>query len=150
MDYNVKEDKIAEQVEKQSDSYISENDRIEQELRIKILTHALETANKIINFNERHEKQKYFWRKFFIGFLCILLVCSLIFTGVFLYKEKLSDFQLSILAGSILAEIFAMIFFMIKYAHNDLYLDTFKTVTQNLLDYLIQDKDKKDKHDKSS
>jgi len=29
---------------------------------------------------------------------------------------------------------------MIKYVHNDLYLETFKTVTQKLLDYLIQDK----------
>jgi len=144
LDYNIKKDKITEQVEEQSDSFVSENEKNEQKIRIEILTHALNTANRIINFNEEHEKKKSFWRGFFIIFLCIILVSSLALAGIFLYIEKLSDFQLSILSGSILAEIFAMIFFMVKYVHNDLYLDTFTTVTQKLLDYLIQDKSPKE------
>jgi len=38
---------------------------------------------------------------------------------------------------------------LIKYVHNDLYLETFKTVTQKLLDYLIQDKGGKEKNDEN-
>ena len=144
MDYNIREDKITEKVEEQAGRYIPVEARSEKELRIEILSHALNTANKIIGFNEKHEKQKHFWRKFFIISFCSLLLVSFMSMVVLLSMEKISDLQLGVLTGSVLAEIFAIIFFMIKYVHSDLYLDTFKTVTQNLLEYLIKDKEPRD------
>ena len=150
MDYNIQVDKITEQVEEQSIKYIPKSEKGEQELRIEILSHALKTANRIIDFNERHERQKHFWRKFFIISFCFLLLISFGIVVILLCLEKLSDLQLSVLIGNVIVEIFAIIFFMIKYVHNDLYLDTFKTVTQNLLDYLIRDKGEKENSDKAS
>ena len=154
MNYNIDEDvkaKIDSEVEKQAKSDAPEinvvnydNDHgsllSEEKLRVNILNESIESAKKIYETNQKHEKEKAIWRRFFICLLSGLLLASLIFGGILIYNERISDFQLSILAGSILAEIFSMLFFMIKYVHTDLYLETFKTVTQNLLDYLIQDK----------
>jgi len=112
----------------------------EEKLRIVILIESIEAARKIYVTNQEHEREKAIWRRFFIGLLSVLLLASLVYGGVLICRGEITDFQLSILAGSILAEIFSILFFMVKYVHTDLYLKTFKTVTSKLLDYLVQDK----------
>ena len=147
MDYKIDTDKITAQVEKQIEEFVSKREKSEKDLRKDILNSALKTANTINEFNMQLETKKHTWRKFFIIFFCILLSVSFGTIVILLIFGKISDLQLSVLTSSILAEIFAILFFMVKYVHNDLYLETFKTVTQKLLDYLIQDKDNNDNPD---
>jgi hypothetical protein len=140
LDYKYQSKKIEEQIEEQSEKYIPKAEKSEQEMRVDILAHALNTANRMIDFNEKHEVQKSKWRTIFIALFCVLLIVSFGVTVLLLFLGKLSDLQLSVLVVNLIIEVLAIIFFMIRYVHNDLYLDTFKTVTQKLLDYLIQDK----------
>jgi len=147
LDYKYDTDKIAEQVEKQIDNFVSKDERTEKDLRKDILNSALKTANTINEFNMQLETKKHFWRKFFMIFFCSMLFVSFVAIVGLLICGKITDLQLGVLTSSMLAEIFAIVFFMVKYVHNDLYLETFKTVTQKLLDYLIQDKDNNDNPD---
>lgn len=147
MTYDTNDNNINDHVSEQLNTFVQKTEIIqknETELRIDILNSALNTANKIIAFNIEHENKKHHWRKVFMIFFCSLLAASFAVISTLLFMEKISDVQLTVLASSILAEIFAIVFFMVKYVHNDMYLKTFKTVTQKLLDYLIEDKGKKD------
>ena len=113
MDYKYQAGKIENQIEEQSGEYIPKTEKSEQEMRVDILAHALNTANRMIDFNEKHEVQKSKWRKNFIILFCLLLIISFAFTVLLLFLGKLSDLQLTILVVNLIVEILAIIFFML-------------------------------------
>jgi hypothetical protein len=117
----------------------------EDALRVQILLAAIESSNNIYKLNQYNENSKRKWRKFFIVFCCVILVFSLIFVFKMIYLSAIKQVTLSTEALAamftyIIANLFSILFFMIKYVHNDKYLETFKIVTHKLLDYLIADK----------
>lgn len=115
-------------------------DITEDKVRIEILLSAVKSADRVYDINTKNEHKKAFWRGFFIIFLSALLGVSLTAIGVMLFLEKLDTPALIACLSYVVANIVALLHYMVKYAHNDLYLETFKTVTQKLLDYLIEDK----------
>jgi len=160
LDYKFNEGKISSEIAKQAESVVPETITVdydggqelyaritslgEEQLRVNILGESIKSAKKIYETNQEHEKEKAIWRRVFIALTSCMLLASLVFGGILIWMDRISDFQLGVLGGSVLAELFSVLFFMIKYVHTDLYLKTFKTVTKSLLDYLIQDKGKKD------
>jgi len=135
---------INDQIQGQAELFVPEIKESEQEVRVKILNKVSDFALEIMEINKAHEERKSAWRNFFILFLCSLLLLSITTAVILIVTEKISDYQLGVLVGIVIAELLSILVLMIKYVNNDLYLKTFKTVTEGLLDYLMQEKSKKD------
>lgn len=115
------------------------------EIRRRILQATLSSANSIYAEVARKEKSKNKWRAFFIVFCCLLLTLTLFFVGFIIIVNgmgKLSVEKEIIIAllTYIVANFFTILIFMVKYVHSSQYLETFRTVTHKLLDYVLADK----------
>jgi len=117
----------------------------ERAIRLKMLITASDNANTIFTLVTDEEKLKIKWRKFFIVFFSILLVISILFVWVLIILNSKNILYVStqILMGLfvyIIANIFSILYFMLKYINNNQYLEMFKTVTHKMLDFLSENK----------
>ncbi|MCL2874271.1 MAG: hypothetical protein FWE29_04985 [Defluviitaleaceae bacterium] len=117
----------------------------ESELKMQILQDSLSIANKIYKLNEEEENEKKKWRAEFIRFICWLLSITIAVAFVLLILDAIGCISIStVLMISIftvvVAEICALLAFMVKYINNTQYLQSFETITHKLLDYLVKDK----------
>ncbi|WP_369282174.1 hypothetical protein [Oscillibacter sp. GMB15532] len=120
----------------------------ESDLRVKILLSALESSNSIYKLSLDNENTKKDWRKRFIIFSWTTLSLSLVAVFALVFLDSFKVIQVSPAAlvsifTYIIANLFTALFYMIRYVHNDQYLETFKVVTHKLLDYLLADKNGK-------
>ena len=117
----------------------------EADLRIEILQFALDNANSIYKLSSKEESSKAKWRTFFILFFSGLLFITVTCTLVLLVVDAMGLVSVStaLVIGiftSIVAEIFSILHFTLKYINNTQYLESFSTISHKLLDYLVQDK----------
>lgn len=127
----------------------------DEELRRNILKTTLDRANSIYIDISNKEQSKNKWRTFFIVLCCSLLVISLIlvFVLIFLSGQRMLYVEKEIIIALltyIVANFFTILIFMIKYVHSSQYLETFRTVTYKLLDYVLADKNGRQESSKSS
>ena len=118
---------------------------VENSIRMAILQSSLDNANDVYKQIIAEEKTKNIWRKFFILFFSILLAIALAFIGILTTLDSLGIVALSTelvvgIFAYIFADIFSIIYFMLKYINDPQYLKSFEATTHKLLDYLIQDK----------
>lgn len=126
-------------------STFAQKAKTEEEVRLEILISSTENAASIYSAMLKEEESKGRWRTRFILFFSIMLVVATAFTGVLVYaiavgKATVPTELLIAIFTYIFANIFSILFFMVKYVSNNQHLETFNTVTKKLLDYLIQDK----------
>lgn len=143
------EDELVKEYEKNADypnfaAYAAAN-KTEEEVRLEILISSTENAASIYSAMLKEEESKGRWRTRFILFFSLMLVVATVFTGVLVYaiavgKATVPTELLIAIFTYIFANIFSILFFMVKYVSNNQHLETFNTVTKKLLDYLIQDK----------
>ena len=115
----------------------------EQDVRIKAVNKIIDFAATVSEMNKSNEEEKEKWRKFFIRAFSVLFVISLIAVVGLSFYGELSDVQLGIFVSGLIAEIVAIIILMVKYSCNNMYLETFKTITDGLIKYLIETKEDK-------
>ena len=130
----------------------------ENDVRVLILKSSIDNANTIYNLCREEERNKEKWRSHFIKFFSVLLVCTVIFLFTMIVLDGCGVIKLSteLVIGifvKLFADILAILYFMIQYINNSRTLESFKTISHKLLDYLIQDKatgngnEKPDKHE---
>jgi len=130
-----------------------EEDSLNQdELKLKILKDSLKIATEIYEFSQQEEKRKAKWREVFFKLLSILIciTVAVVIALPFLEARGVVNVPNVLLIGlfaSIIAEIFALLGFMIRYINDSQYLESFKTITHKLLDYLVADKKDRQKTD---
>ncbi len=117
----------------------------EAKIRVEILDSTLDSANAIYKLVDKEEKSKAKWRTFFILSFSIMLFLSLIFISTMTVLDSIGMVVLSyeLVIGvfvNIFADIFSILYFMLKYINNSQYLESFRTTSHKLLDYLVQDK----------
>jgi len=118
----------------------------EESLRIEILKSSLERSIEIHKAIGETEKSKATQRTFFIGFFSKSLTYSLIFMALLIFLDsvcKSVSLSVEIVIAAfttIIANIFAVLFFMVKYTNDSAYLKAFRTISHKLLDYLVNDK----------
>jgi hypothetical protein len=115
------------------------------ELHRDIIIKSSETANSISESIIKNEKSKNFWRVFFIIFFSVLLIFTLVVIFTLIYLDAngiiiISDAVIISLLTYVIANIFSILYFMVKYVNNSEYLKLFKNVTQKMLEYIIQHK----------
>ena len=107
-----------------------------------MLLSAAESANIVCKKILEEEERKTIWRKYFIIFLSSLLVISVGFIGFIIVSTsvEVSDELIIALLVYIVANIFSLLYFMVKYITDNKYIDMYKTTYHKILDFLIQDK----------
>lgn len=117
---------------------------IHEQMTIKnqMLLSAAESANIVCKKILEEEERKTIWRKYFIIFLSSLLVISVGFIGFIIVSTsvEVSDELIIALLVYIVANIFSLLYFMVKYITDNKYIDMYKTTYHKILDFLIQDK----------
>lgn len=114
-----------------------------------ILSSAIRVSNKINESMITEEKAKRNMRIWLLVFLVLILMVSVAYVAWLIYQKGIGKIHISdgIIYGFftyIIAEVFAILRVMTKYISENMLLNTFGSVTQKLLDFLVND-DKKDK-----
>ena len=113
----------------------------EADIRKAMLKGIAVNSNKIYDLIEAEEESKKTWRKKFMNTFVRLLIFSVVFVVIMTILDSLCliNLKTEIIIGFfvyIIANIFTAIYLSIKYINTSQYLNLFKTVSSNLLDYL--------------
>lgn len=110
--------------------------------KLNMLVSAADCANKVADKILCEEAAKDQWREFFIIFLSVLLGISLLFIGYLILHKELgvSESLIISLLIYVVANVFSLLFFMVKYITSNKYMYMFKITYHKILDFIIQDK----------
>lgn len=146
-----KEEKEEKLLEKEYDKDNSEDNKCanKNDIQLSILENCASSRNDIYERMQKEEDDKSKQRLKFIKFFKNLLVISLIFIGTLISLDGFGIIELATemviaLFAYVIANIFSILFIMLKYVTKNNYLETFKVVTHKLLDYIVMDKESRD------
>ena len=130
------------------DTHIAPKKKTEEEIRLDILETSSNNANNIYSAITKEEEDKRAHRHKFINFFKTLLIWSLVVILILIILSSCGILHIPLqvfvcLFVYIIANIFSILYIMVKYINNNQYLELFKTVTSTMLTYLIEDKQSK-------
>jgi hypothetical protein len=107
----------------------------------KILSESLNRASQVFELMNDDEKDKARWRKALITFSLISLGAAIVFSLVVIVLDACAVIELSdtVTIGFftyIIVNLFSLTYFMAKYITDNKYLETFRAITDPLLNYL--------------
>lgn len=134
----------------QDDALIKEAERpkSKEDIKLEILTSCANNSYLIYDKIKEEEDDKKINRKCFIYLFISLLFITLGLTFILIILKAIKIFDISdtIIIGLltyIIANIFTILIIIVRYVHDSKYLEMFNTVTQSMLNFLVEDKDKK-------
>ena len=122
-----------------SNDKLSHDDALRHEMLITIFSSSFTIIKSMINEDRQKLKDR---KRFKLFFMCMLpmLIILLILSVVF---DAVTDFDLSIeliigAFSTIIANIFAIVVLMVKYANDSKHLEVFETISKGLLEHLAK------------